>query len=195
MRSILKVPIIIHMLFRDPLNSLLTQLVLPDTFAAFVLFYIMPLIVSVIVGGLLGWQRGMQGKAAGLRTYTLVTVGATLFTLAGEAFLPTPGAEAEQARIIAQIVTGIGFIGAGLIFRHGTNGEQVEGVTTAAGLWVTAALGVLAGLRLYTFAFIATFIILGILFFPDRWLLGSHALPESEPPRTTKKRSTKNTSR
>jgi putative Mg2+ transporter-C (MgtC) family protein len=90
------------------------------------------------LSGLIGFEREAHHKAAGLRTHMLVGVGAALFTLAGSQSF---GA-GDPSRVAAQVVTGIGFLGAGAIFRSGVS---IRGLTTAAGLWVAAAIGVVAG--------------------------------------------------
>ncbi|MFN3649048.1 MAG: MgtC/SapB family protein [Armatimonadota bacterium] len=95
------------------------------------------LLLSILAGALVGLERERQDRPAGLRTHILVCMGSTLFTYAS---LLTAGADgpADPGRIAAQIVSGIGFLGAGTIFRSDTG---VRGLTTAAGLWVVAAIG------------------------------------------------------
>lgn len=102
------------------------------------------IILGALLSGLVGLDREVRGQAAGLRTHTLVTMGSTLFTLVsiyGFVGLKPEGGEImtyDPSLIAAQIVVGIGFLGAGAIMRHGTS---VKGLTTAASLWVVAALG------------------------------------------------------
>jgi putative Mg2+ transporter-C (MgtC) family protein len=97
------------------------------------------LVVAALLGALVGWERERAQRPAGLRTYMLVAFGSALFTvLSLEAF----GPQADPARLAANIVVGIGFLGAGTIFREG---EVVRGLTTAAGLWAVAAIGMAAG--------------------------------------------------
>ena len=109
------------------------------------------LTLSAILGMAVGYEREHRRKPAGLRTYTLVATGATLFTMlslvaAGNG----SGAFAfDPSRIASQVVVGIGFIGGGLIFMKG---ERLEGLTTAAGLWVTAAIGMAVGFGFLTLA-------------------------------------------
>lgn len=93
------------------------------------------LALALLAGGLVGLERERQERQAGLRTHMLVCLGATLFTLISLS-LAAPGG--DRTRIAAQIVTGIGFLGAGTIFR---SGNAVRGLTTAAGLWTVAAVG------------------------------------------------------
>jgi putative Mg2+ transporter-C (MgtC) family protein len=100
------------------------------------------LLLAAAVGGLLGYNRERRGKAAGLRTYMLVSMGAALFvmvpSIAGMAL-------ADLSRVIGAVVTGIGFLGAGAIIKHRSE-EDVTGLTTAASIWMTAALGMACGL-------------------------------------------------
>ena len=91
------------------------------------------LALAVVVGGLLGAEREYREKPAGFRTLIFICLGATLFTILSRALAPD-----DSVRIAANIVTGIGFLGAGAILREGT---RVEGLTTAAAIWLTAALG------------------------------------------------------
>lgn len=100
------------------------------------------LVLASVLGGLLGYEREYKGKAAGLRTYMLVSVGAALFVLVPlEAGMPLE----DVSRVMQGIITGIGFLGAGTILK-GTSPRDVQGLTTAAGIWLTAAIGVSAGL-------------------------------------------------
>lgn len=112
------------------------------------------LVVATGLTGFLGAEREIRRKEAGLRTFTLVGVGAALFTVIGP--LVVVG-NADVTRIAAQVVTGIGFIGAGLIFRQGSH---TKNLTTAAGVWAAAAVGMAAGAGLFILACGATAIIL-----------------------------------
>src|SRR5687767_3303183 len=110
------------------------------------------LLTAALLGAVIGFERELRQKSAGLRTNILIAIGSALFTLmsyelAGDATGADPG------RVAAQIVTGIGFLGAGAIMR--TNGG-IQGLTTAATVWVNAAVGVAAGGGKYHLAFIAT---------------------------------------
>ncbi len=113
------------------------------------------LLVASGLTGLMGAEREIRRKEAGLRTFTLVGVGAALFTVIGP--LLTAGSNVDATRIAAQVVTGIGFIGAGLIFRQGSH---TKNLTTAASVWAAAAVGMAAGAGLYVLACGATVIIL-----------------------------------
>jgi putative Mg2+ transporter-C (MgtC) family protein len=112
-----------------------------------------------VLGGAIGLERELDEKSAGLRTHILVSLGAALFTLVSaygfRDFLTQGGAvvRADPSRIAAQIVTGIGFLGAGVIFRQGLN---VRGLTTAASLWMVAAVGMAAGAGFWSASVIGT---------------------------------------
>ena len=110
------------------------------------------LLLSAFCGGLIGWQRDRRQYVAGLRTMALVATGASLFVAANEVL----GGD----RVTANIVTGVGFLGAGIIFREG---GTVRGITTAATLWSVAAIGVAIGVELYLVAFVATPLVFLIL--------------------------------
>jgi putative Mg2+ transporter-C (MgtC) family protein len=113
---------------------------LPDL-AQFVRVFVR-LSAAVILGGLLGYEREREGKAAGLRTHMLVALGAALFTIGPlEAGMST----GDLSRVFQGIVTGIGFIGAGTILKR-TDEREIQGLTTAANLWFTAAVGMAVGL-------------------------------------------------
>jgi putative Mg2+ transporter-C (MgtC) family protein len=100
------------------------------------------LLVAAVVGGVLGWQRLHAGKAAGLRTHILVAVGAAaLVAVPEQAGMGFDGI----SRVIQGVVTGIGFLGAGSILK-GDSEDRVRGLTTAAGIWLTAGVGVVAGM-------------------------------------------------
>ena len=117
---------------------------------------VVKLIVALALGLIVGIEREFVGKEAGTKTYSLVTLGAALFTiLSFDPNFPDP------SRIIAQIITGIGFIGAGLIIFHE---NKIHGLTTAAGLWTMAGVGVAAGMGYYFLAAVSTLLVLFILF-------------------------------
>ena len=100
------------------------------------------LVVAALLGGALGWERERLGKPAGLRTHMLVALGAALFVVASvESGAPV----ADTTRVVQGIATGIGFVGAGAIIKQTSEGDVV-GLTTAAGIWLTAAVGVAVGL-------------------------------------------------
>ena len=118
---------------------------------------------------LIGFERQWQHKSAGLRTNTLVAVGATLFVLLSVNITRSNG---DVTRIIGQVVTGIGFLGAGIIFKEGIN---IHGLTTAATVWCSAAAGCLAGAGYYveTLIGVVAIIMVNFLLMPvDKWLSG-----------------------
>ena len=118
---------------------------------------ILRLIAAAGLSGVIGFEREVAQKAAGLRTHMLVGLGAGMFTvLSIDGF---PGS--DPARIAAQIVAGVGFLGAGAIFRHGLT---VRGLTTAAGLWTAAAVGMAAGVGEFAVAMAATGVALVVLY-------------------------------
>jgi putative Mg2+ transporter-C (MgtC) family protein len=113
---------------------------LPDM-AQFIRVFVR-LTAAVVLGGLLGYEREREGKAAGFRTHMLVALGAALFTVGPlEAGMVT----GDLSRVFQGIVTGIGFIGAGTILKR-TDEREIQGLTTAANLWFTAAVGMAVGL-------------------------------------------------
>ncbi len=111
------------------------------------------LAVAFVLSSLIGFERELRQKGAGLRTHTLVGVGAALFTLAGRYGFGGEDVGIDPTRIAAQVVTGIGFIGAGVIFMRR---DGVRGLTTAASIWLTAAVGLAAGAGLWMLAAAAT---------------------------------------
>ncbi len=115
-------------------------------------------LVAVLIGGLIGAEREFHDKAAGFRTIIFICVGATLFTI----FSHKIGGEGDTARIAANIVSGVGFLGAGVILR---DAGRIIGLTTASTIWLTAALGMGIGSGHYGFAAAATGIMLIVLWF------------------------------
>jgi putative Mg2+ transporter-C (MgtC) family protein len=113
--------------------------------------------VSLLIGAIIGWEREVSHKPAGLRTHILVSMGSTLATLISIDYFSV-----DPARIASGILTGIGFLGAGTIIAAKGN---VRGLTTAASLWVVAALGLAVGVGAYTLAIIAAVIVLLTLLF------------------------------
>ncbi len=131
-------------------------------FPQFEIFF--QLLLAAFLGSVIGLERGYRGRAAGMRTYALVTLGATLFSvISTNAFPEFIGSTGfDPSRIISQIVVGIGFLGAGLmVFRT----ETPLGLTTAAALWVAAAVGAAVGVKMYSIASFATFLVVVILYF------------------------------
>ena len=117
------------------------------------------LAVAAVLGGLLGWEREHAGKAAGIRTHMLVAMGAALFVLVAQ---QVGISAADNSRVIQGIVAGVGFLGAGTILK-GDAEHQVKGLTTAAGIWLTAAIGVAAGLGREVTAVLSAVLALAVL--------------------------------
>jgi putative Mg2+ transporter-C (MgtC) family protein len=113
------------------------------------------IVAAAGLGALLGVEREMSAQPAGLRTHMLVALGAALFTLAGAHIVGS-----DPTRIAAQVVTGIGFLGGGAIVREGAT---TRGLTTAASLWVTAAVGLAVGLRSWGAAVVTSIVALAVL--------------------------------
>ncbi|MBN1644934.1 MgtC/SapB family protein [Candidatus Woesearchaeota archaeon] len=110
------------------------------------------ILVSVVLGAILGLEREFKECPAGLRTHSLVCIGATVFTLASIAFA---GPGVDVSRIAGQVVVGIGFIGAGVIFKEK---DKVVGLTTAATLWIAAGIGIMAAINQFFIAALVTVI-------------------------------------
>jgi putative Mg2+ transporter-C (MgtC) family protein len=127
------------------------------------------LAIAAALGGLLGWERERSGKAAGVRTHMLVAMGAALFVLIPQQMHMS---DEDLSRIIQGVITGVGFLGAGTILKSADE-ATVKGLTTAAGLWLTAAIGIAAGLGREASAVLSTILALVIL----------HLIPKI-PPRT-----------
>ena len=119
------------------------------------------LLAAAIFGAAIGYERETAGKAAGLRTHILVTAGTTVFVLGGIAAGMTANSDAIS-RVIQGIVTGIGFVGAGSILKR-ENEQTIQGVTTSAGIWMAAAIGVTVGLGGLGLALMATLLTLIVL--------------------------------
>ena len=112
------------------------------------------LFLAVIAGGVIGYERGKHGSAAGLRTHILVCIGSAMSSLTGYYVFHTLGIQGDVLRLSAQVVSGIGFLGAGMIIVKNSN--IVTGLTTAAGMWATSAIGIALGFGFYSGAAVAT---------------------------------------
>ena len=126
---------------------------------------------AVAIGSVLGINRELHGKPAGLRTNSLVSLGAALLTLASIGFSAIPGAGPDAgrppnpdtiSRVVQGIITGVGFVGAGVIL-HDTTSSRVRGLTTAATIWISAALGVLCGAGIWSAAIAGSVLTLLVL--------------------------------
>ena len=124
------------------------------------------MVMSVICGGIIGFEREYKNKSTGFRTIVLITLGSTIFTIVSR-----HGTGADD-RIAANIITGIGFIGAGVIFK---DKMSVMGLTTAAVIWTAAAIGMTTGIGYHSLAFVFTIITLVILVLVDKveFLIGN----------------------
>jgi putative Mg2+ transporter-C (MgtC) family protein len=138
------------------------------------------LLVAFVLSGAIGWERERRNHGAGLRTHILVGVSAAMFVVLGESLIQTFGAADNQVRfdligVLGAVVSGVSFLGAGAIFSD-RRGQGARGLTTAAGLLATAAVGVACGLHLYVLATGATLLFLltlGVL-----WRLGERGDPQ-----------------
>ncbi len=116
------------------------------------------LILATLFGMVLGIERVLAGRTAGPRTYGLVSLGACLLTiLSAKSIMVYNTTSADPYPMVGAIITGVGFIGAGLIIFHGS---RLSGLTTAAGIWVSAAIGITVGYGFYLVSFFATFLVL-----------------------------------
>ena len=116
---------------------------------------IIKLFIALVIGGLIGAEREYRNKSAGFRTLMLISIGATLFTI-----ISSKMSNPNQDRIASNIVTGIGFLGAGAIFK---DEDHVRGLTTAATIWATAALGMCVGWGYYPIAVVGTLLLIFVL--------------------------------
>ena len=137
------------------------------------------MLVSTLLGTIVGWERQMGRKPAGLRTHTLVCLGSTMFVLMAPHAMRSFGQNSfDPTRIIHGVITGVGFLGAGSIMRQE---GYVHGLTTAASVWMVAAIGVSVGVHAYMLAIVGTFLALVVLEWyrwVERWLSpGSEAGP------------------
>ena len=117
------------------------------------------LLLAALLGGVLGYERERKGKAAGVRTHMLVAMGSALFVLVPDLSGMTIG---DMSRVIQGVIAGIGFLGAGAILKNGGE-HHVRGLTTAAGIWMTSAIGVACGLGRESTALLATLLALLVL--------------------------------
>jgi putative Mg2+ transporter-C (MgtC) family protein len=128
------------------------------------------ILMAVSLGGLVGLEREWSNHAAGLRTHILVCIGSTAIMLLSiygfSQFITEPNVRTDPARLAAQVISGIGFLGAGTIMR---TGSTVSGLTTAASVWVVAAIGLCVGAGFYYCAVLATVMVLLSLFVLNKW--------------------------
>lgn len=131
---------------------------------------ILKVVIAALLGAVIGFERELARKVAGIRTHSLVCLASALFTaISVDAFKEYIGSVGyDPSRIISNIIVGIGFIGAGAILRHGS---KVEGTTTAASLWATAAIGVTVGVGLFKEAAVITaliYVVLQLVWFVEK---------------------------
>lgn len=121
---------------------------------------ILRLLLAVLLGGIIGFERAERGREAGLRTHIMVCLGACLVMLISEFIVNTLGMSTDVTRLGAQVISGIGFLGVGCII---TGGDKIKGLTTAAGLWVTACIGLASGIGHYIIAIATTVIMILVM--------------------------------
>lgn len=145
--------------FRYIVSPMFNGLVTPQEIGT-----LLNLLGAVALGAVIGWERERSGKIAGLRTHTLVALGAALFSVTSlllyREFPSINGVMGYDYHLVANIIVGIGFIGAGAIMR---NGDRISGTTTAASLWVVAAIGMASGLGYFKEALATTILAYGVL--------------------------------
>lgn len=146
------------------------------------------LVVAGFLGGLIGFEREHHGKAAGARTHILVALGSALFVMVPQlAGVP----DADLTRVLQGLIAGIGFLGAGTIFL-GAGGQRVKGLTTAAGIWMTCAIGATAGMGRESTATLSAALALCILAIGPRFAGRKETTAKSGPDVLEKKESSKN---
>ena len=118
------------------------------------LLVITKIVLATALGYLIGLERELHGKVVGTRTISLIAIGAALFMLMSPSML-----EGDNSRIVAQVVSGIGFLGAGIIFK---DGDSIKGLTTAATVWCAAAIGCLCGFGMFAEAILGTIAIMTV---------------------------------
>ncbi|RGD17702.1 MgtC/SapB family protein [Subdoligranulum sp. AM23-21AC] len=123
------------------------------------------LLLATIIGGILGWERGRKNRPAGLRTYMLVCLGAAIVMMTNQYVTQCLGT-GDPVRMGAQVISGIGFLGAGSIMV--TQRNQIRGITTAAGLWASACVGLAIGIGFYEIALLGGLVIFFVLTFVHR---------------------------
>ena len=128
------------------------------------------ILISVVCGGIIGFERSKRQKEAGLRTHIIVAIGATLIMIISKYgcldIFTTYGINVDSTRIASNIVTGVGFLGAGVIF---VRGASIKGLTTAAGIWTTAGVGMAIGTGMYAVGIYSTLIITLVQYALHKW--------------------------
>ena len=121
---------------------------------------VLRLFLAVLLGGIIGFERAERGREAGLRTHIMVCLGSCLVMLISEFVVNSLGMSTDVTRLGAQVISGVGFLGVGCII---TGGDKIKGLTTAAGLWATACIGLAAGIGYYIVATATTVIMLLVM--------------------------------
>ncbi len=147
-----------------------------------VFIYLLRMLMATICGAVIGLERTKRSKEAGIRTHCIIAGAAALFMIISkygfaDMALVEGSRGADPARIAAQVVTGISFLGAGVIYKNGTT---VMGLTTAAGIWATAAVGMASGSGLYWVALFMTFLVIGVQMLMHRFNIGYDAYSNGE---------------
>jgi putative Mg2+ transporter-C (MgtC) family protein len=124
------------------------------------------LLLAALLGGILGFEREQRGKAAGIKTHMLVAIGAALFILIPQQAGIT---DSEMSRVVQGVITGVGFLGAGAILKN-TSEQEAKGLTTAAGIWLTAAIGIATGLGREASAILCTVLALMVLLIMPKFM-------------------------
>ncbi len=137
---------------------------------------VLRIIIALLLGGLIGWERERHGISAGIRTYGAIALGSCIFGVVSFALV-----NADPSRIAAQVATGIGFLGGGVIFRQG---DYVSGLTTAATLWATAAVGIAISFGMFAIGIFTALLIFLLLYLPKIpwWKKISAKFPPKLPP-------------
>lgn len=148
-----------------------------DVLSEYFLDVFLPLLLATIGGAVIGWEREARDKPAGLRTHMMVSLAAAAFMVSISQYIDTqagtskPYLQIDPGKVIAGIVGGVGFLGAGSIIEAR---GKVYGITTAASIWVSAAIGTAAGMKLFSVAFTSVALAIGILLLigvSERWLV------------------------
>jgi len=123
---------------------------------------VLRMLSAMLIGCIIGIDRDLHGKPTGMKTLGLVSLGACIATMCAQGFSMTPSDDTGVSRAVQGIVTGVGFLGAGVILQNPRE-NRVRGLTTAASIWVTAAVGIVCGLGVWSVAFIAMILMIALL--------------------------------
>jgi putative Mg2+ transporter-C (MgtC) family protein len=123
---------------------------------------VLRMLAAMLIGCIIGIDRDLHGKPTGMKTLGLVSLGACIATMCAQGFSMTPSDDTGVSRAVQGIVTGVGFLGAGVILQNPRE-NRVRGLTTAASIWVTAAVGIVCGLGVWSVAFIAMILMIALM--------------------------------